>query len=123
MKSVFDLEFGSVVYVNFDPSIGHEYKSKRPAIVLQSRAQLRKSNLVTLVPLTSNLRNKTTDDITLSADKQNKLMLDSIAKVYCITSFDYSRIEKCIGKVDNKTKVKLKAYLRKHFDLQESTEV
>jgi mRNA-degrading endonuclease toxin of MazEF toxin-antitoxin module len=27
-----EISFGDVVWVEFDPSVGHEYQSKRPAI-------------------------------------------------------------------------------------------
>ena len=41
-----NLRFGDIVWTNFDPSIGYEFKGNRPAIVIQSSKQLRKSNLV-----------------------------------------------------------------------------
>jgi hypothetical protein len=44
-------------------------------------------------------------------------MSDSIAKVYCITSFDYSRFEKVIGKINEEVKTKIKDYFKKHFDI------
>ena len=68
-----DLEFGDIVWTEFDPSVGHEFQNKRPAIVIQSDEQLQKSNLVTVIPLTANTGNRTTDDILISADFQNKL--------------------------------------------------
>ncbi len=112
-----DLEFGDVVWTEFDPSVGHEFQNKRPAIVIQSSEQSRKSNLVTVVPLTSNTQNLTQDDILISADSENNLKADSVAKVYYVTSFDYSRFSKKIGKINTDTVSLIKAYLRKHFDL------
>lgn len=58
-----ELEYGDLVWAEFDPSIGHEYKNRRPAVVIQSDQQLRKSNLATIIPLTSNLNNNKGDDI------------------------------------------------------------
>lgn len=117
MSNRVELEFGDIVYASFSPSIGHEFRDKRPAIVIQSKTQLRKSNLVTLIPLTSNMRNAVADDILVSANKDNNLMTDSIAKVYYISSFDYARIDKRIGKLDAKLKKAIKSYLVKHFEL------
>lgn len=112
-----DLEFGDVVWVEFDPSVGHEFQNKRPAIVIQSSEQLRKSNLVTVIPLTSNTQNLTRDDILIPADSENNLKTDSVVKVYCVTSFDYSRFIKKIGKISADKALLIKSYLRKHFDL------
>ena len=94
-----DLEFGDVVWTDFDPSAGHEFQDKRPAIVIQSSEQLQKSNLVTVIPLTSNTQNLTQDDILISADSENHLRTDSVAKVYSLESFDYSRFSNKIGKI------------------------
>ena len=112
-----DLEFGDVVWVKFDPSIGHEFQCKRPAIVVQSNEQLTKSNLVTVIPLTSNTGNITPDDIVVAMDSDNNLRTDSIAKVYCITSFDYSRFDKKIGTINAVISTAIKLYLKKHFNL------
>jgi mRNA interferase MazF len=112
-----DLKCGDIVWTDFDPSVGHEYQDKRPAIVIQSNEQLNKSNLVTIVPLTSRSRNVVGDDILIPADRENKLRIDSVAKVYCITSFDYSRFLKIIGKINAKSVSAIKCYLRKHFEI------
>lgn len=112
-----DLEFGDIVWTEFDPSVGHEFQNKRPAIVIQSNEQLQASNLVTVIPLTSNTGNCTADDIIIPADFQNNLKVDSIAKVYCVTSFDYHRFDKKIGVVNASTTSLIKEYLKKHFGL------
>ena len=112
-----EIRFGDVVWVEFDPSVGHEYQSKRPAIVVQSDEQLKKTNLVTIIPLTSQKDNRMSDDILVEARKENNLMTDSVAKVYCVTSFDYARFEKVIGKINEEMKMKIKDYLRKHFGI------
>jgi hypothetical protein len=44
-------------------------------------------------------------------------MSDSLAKVYCVTSFDYTRFEKEIGKISEGVAIKIKDYLKKHFDI------
>lgn len=112
-----EISFGDVVWVEFDPSVGHEYQSKRPAIVVQADKQLKKTNLVTIIPLTSQQDNHAPDDILVKANRENNLMLDSLAKVYCIASFDYIRFDRIIGKINEEIAVKIKDYLRKHFDL------
>ena len=112
-----DLRLGDIVWTEFDPSVGHEYQDKRPAIVIQSNEQLNKSNLVTVIPLTSRSSNVAGDDILIPADQENKLRIDSVAKVYSITSFDYSRFSKIIGKINVKSINAIKHYLIKHFGI------
>jgi mRNA-degrading endonuclease toxin of MazEF toxin-antitoxin module len=112
-----EISCGDVVWVEFDPSVGHEYQNKRPAIVVQSDEQLTRTNLFTIIPLTSKKDNRMPDDILVEAGKENNLMSDSLAKVYCITSFDYARFEKVIGKINKEVVAQIKDYLRKHFDI------
>jgi len=111
------LEFGDIAWVNFDPSVGHEFQKKRPAIIIQSKEQLQKSNLVTIIPLTSNISNCEEDDILISVDGENHLKNDSVVKVYYITSFDSSRFIKKIGKINADKAFLIKLYLKKHFGL------
>jgi len=73
--------------------------------------------LITVLPLTSNLNSKLADDIVIKKTSQNRLMYDSVVKVYDIISFDYSRLVNRIGIIDTFTLDKIKEYLRKHFDL------
>jgi mRNA interferase MazF len=112
-----ELRSGDIVWTNFDPSVGHEYQDKRPAIVIQSDNQLQKTNVVTVAPLTSVMKNKLTDDLLIIANSTNGLKTDSIVKVYCLTSIDYSRFIKKIGVADNEILEQIKQYLKKHFDL------
>ena len=108
---------GDLFLVDFDPSAGHEYQGKRPALVIESDEQIKKSNLITIVPLTSNLENKIDDDILVEVDGDNRLQYDSIIKVYDIISFDYPRFINYIGKINQESTDKVKEYLKKHFGL------
>lgn len=108
---------GEIYWVDFDPSVGHEFKSRRPALVLQSDRRLQKLNLVTVVPFTSNLKNKVEGDMIVSRDNHNKLQSDSVLKMSCIMSLDYSRFIKRIGSVDEIIMEKVKESLKDHFDI------
>lgn len=44
---------GQIWLVNFDPSFGHEYKKVRPALIVQSDAYIKHSNLLTVIPISS----------------------------------------------------------------------
>ena len=115
MISKTNIKQGDLYLINFDPSIGHEYQGKRPALIIQANAQIRKSNLITVMPLTSNLRNYLSDDIVIKKNNANRLISDSVIKVYSIISFDYKRLVNKIGIVDDFNLDKVKNYLQKHF--------
>ena len=66
-----EIKYSDILWAEFSPSIGHEFQDKRPAIVIQTNNQIAKSNLVTLVPLTGNIKNKMADDITIEPDDEN----------------------------------------------------
>lgn len=111
------IEYGGIYWVVFDPSVGHEYKGKRPAVVVESSKQLRKTNLVSVMPLTSQVDKFHKDNILVTANKTNCLFVDSIVKVHNIQSFDLSRFVKKIGEMDSEVMSQIKGYLKLHFDL------
>jgi mRNA interferase MazF len=108
---------GEIWIVKFLNSVGHEYKKERPALIIESDSQIKKSSVFTIIPLTSNSNNKIRDDILVNRDDQNRLFCDSILKVHHIQSFDGSRFIKRIGVVKNDTIEEVKNYLKNHFEL------
>lgn len=117
MNNEVKLKQGDLCLFNFNPSTGHEFNGKRPAVVIQSDRQIKRSNLVTVIPLTSNLGNCVGDDIIIKRSDNNKLISDSVIKVYNIISFDYQRFINKIGRVDDNILLKIKDYLKKHFGI------
>ena len=109
---------GDIFLVNFgDISVGHEIQRLRPAIVVQSDEQLQKSNLVTIIPLSSKIQDKMTDEIIVKSDSGNLLRVDSVIKVFDIITRDPERFLHKIGEVDAETMQKVKEYLKKHFGI------
>lgn len=106
---------GNIWLVDFDPSAGKEYQKIRPALVLQSDKI--NSALMTIMPFSSNLKNKQNCDILVKKDKNNRLFSDSILKVSQISSFDKKRFIHFVGQVSEEIISDLKIYLKKHFDL------
>ncbi len=106
-----------IYLVNFDPSIGHEYQKHRPAVIVQSDLQLKKSNLITVIPLTSRINKKHSDDILVPKNERNQLYADSLIKVHSITSFDHRRFLKRIGSMDQEAMDQITQYLRIHFGI------
>ena len=109
---------GDIFLVNFgEGSVGHEYKKRRPAVVIQSNLQIKNSNLLTVLPLSSSMGNMLADDIIVEKDEVNLLMSRSLIKVHHIMSFDYRRIFYKIGEVDTDVLRKIRQYLSAHFDI------
>jgi mRNA interferase MazF len=52
-KTLYIPSRGDIVYINFDPTKGHEQKGYRPAFVISPYAYNEKSSLVLLMPITS----------------------------------------------------------------------
>ena len=88
---------GQLWLVNFDPSVGHEYRKIRPALVIQQNRYIPLSNLLTVIPLSSQTAKSVALDLLIPKDAQNRLLKDSLVKTYQISSFDKSRFIKYIG--------------------------
>ena len=98
---------GQIWLVNFDPSFGHEYKKVRPALIVQNNKYIESTNLLTVIPISSQMVKQTVLDFLLKKDSRNRLMTDSLLKTKQISSFDKRRFIKLIGTVDEETMKKL----------------
>lgn len=104
---------GEIYLVNFEPSVGHEYRKVRPALVIQSDDV--SSSLITVMPISSKISSWQEPDVFISKDTKNRLMCDSVIRVRQISSFDTGRFIKRIGEVNSPVLRKVRGYLRKHF--------
>jgi mRNA interferase MazF len=91
---------GQIWLVNFDPSFGHEYKKVRPALIIQNDKYIESGELLTVIPISSQISKQTELDILLIKDSQNRLMIDSLLKIKQISSFDKRRFIKLVGIVN-----------------------
>lgn len=108
---------GEIWFVSFIESIGHEFRKERPALIVQADDKLRITDVVTVMPLTSNIKNKHNDDIIIKKTNENGLYYDSVLKVYHLRSFDRSRFIKKIGIIDDNVIETVKQYLKEHFEI------
>ena len=111
------MEYGEIWSVVFGDKIGHEYTKDRPVLIIESNRQMNITNVITLVPLTSQVKNKHSDDILIKKDNENNLYYDCLIKVHHIQSFDKSRFIKRIDKADKQVLNRVKEYLKIHFDI------
>lgn len=109
--------FGEIYFVNFNPSVGHEYQGERPAIVVQEENISKISQVVTIMPITSQLKQLRPWDILIQKDDLNYLGFDSVIKVQHIYSYDKSRFLFKIGRAGSPTIRSVRGYLRRHFGL------
>ncbi|MBT5016286.1 type II toxin-antitoxin system PemK/MazF family toxin [Candidatus Peregrinibacteria bacterium] len=110
-------QLGEIYWVNFEPSIGREYKKVRPALVLQDEKISKKSPYVTVVPISGQIEKWRPPDVFIAKDHKNKLFENSIVKIQQISSFDKSRILGKIGEANSPTLRQVRGYLRRHFKL------
>lgn len=109
---------GDIWWVEFSPGVGVEMKGIRPALIIQSDHQLHISNLITVMPLTSNIKNRIDGDIVAKKDSHNHLHSDSVIKVRAILSFDHGRFRKKIGVMGGEVVEEVKGYLKGHFGIR-----
>ena len=98
-----EIKRGQIRLVDFDPSYGHEYQKVRHAVLIQQDYYFDYSNLLTVLPISSQVGNFTKLDIRLKKDSQNRLLKDSVIKTKQISSFDKRRFIKLIGIVNKPT--------------------
>lgn len=109
--------FGDIYLVDFDPSVGHEYKKKRPALIIQEEEITKTSPCISVVPLTSKFKHMGVHDVFIPKDAKNQLIDDSIIRVQYIKSFDKKRFLHFIGRTNSPVLRQVRGYLRRHFGL------
>ena len=91
------MKHGEVWLVDFYPSFGHEYQKVRPALIIESDAYISLGNLVTVIPVSSQIHKSAVLDVGIPKNTSNRLMSDSLIKTRQISSFDRRRFVKRIG--------------------------
>ena len=109
--------FGDIYFVDFEPSVGHEYKGKRPAFIAQEEEISKTSPVVTVIPMTSQLKQLHSPDVLIQPDQKNRLNEDSVIKVRHIYTFDKSRFLFRIGRAGSPVIRQVRGYLRRHFGM------
>ncbi len=87
---------GEIWLVALDPALGKEIKKTRPAIVISNNKNNEFAGTITVIPVTSNIKNIYPFDLLLNKDESG-LLKDSKAKCNQIRTIDKSRLIKQIG--------------------------
>jgi len=108
---------GEIYLVNFDPTIGHEAKKKRPALIISNNIHNQYSPLVTVAPLSSNINKVYPFEVYVSK-KSTGLNENSKIMIIQLRSVDQKRLINKIGNIeDNKIINQINKVISEHFAL------
>lgn len=107
---------GDIVLVNFDPTVGHEIKKRRPALVISNNIANERSNLITVLPMTSKkldriFRTEVLVEKTSGLTKPSKILASQIRTI------DKARISKVMGRLSPKLMAAVDEIIIIHLDL------
>lgn len=89
-----------IVLVSLDPTIGHEQKGIRPAVIISAQG-FHNSGMCLMCPLTQKIKDFF-GDVILKPNKNNGLEKNSEILIGQIRSVDQKRIIRTIGKISQK---------------------
>ena len=95
-----EIKRGEIWLVNLDPTIGHEIKKSRPAVIIQNDLGNKYSPITIIAPITSQNLEKIYPIEVLLAEGNSGLKKDSKVLLNQIRAVDKRRIIKKLGKVD-----------------------
>jgi mRNA interferase MazF len=108
---------GEIHLVNFEPTIRHEVKKKRPALILSNNIHNQYSPLVTVAPLSSNT-NKIYPFEVYVPKKSTGLNENSKIMIIHLRSIDNKRLINKIGNIgDKEITNKINKIISEHFSL------
>lgn len=116
MVRAMNIERGDILLVTFDPTVGAEIKKTRPGIVVTNNVANVYSQVLMIVPLTSQRLEKVFPHEVLIS-KSKGLAKDSKANVAQMRAVDRSRIHAKMGQVSKDTLKKLDVAMKLHLGL------
>jgi mRNA interferase MazF len=114
---------GEIYLVNFDPTIGHETKKARPALIITNDINNEYSPVVTVIPLSGNVKRVYPFEVFLPSgsglEKDSKIMVNQIRTV------DKKRIGKKLSTVSVSREIikEVETAMKLHFDMEETGEI
>ena len=102
-----DIRRGDVWLVALDPTMGHEIKKSRPAVIIQNNVGNKYSPITIIAPVTSQGREKVYPIEVLLTKKNSRLAQESKVLLNQIRAVDKRRLIRKVGKLDVETVVKV----------------
>ena len=88
------LEQGSVIWVNFNPTIGSEQQGKRPAVIISNNFVIQKTNIIFVAPITSKQGNSALNVALDERTKTKGAVLCAHTRALDLSKRPYNIIEK-----------------------------
>ncbi|WP_203643328.1 type II toxin-antitoxin system PemK/MazF family toxin [Levilactobacillus andaensis] len=108
-----------IVYVTFDPSVGHEIQKRRPALVMSRNEYNLSTNFIIVCPITSTPHHRPFLIPLVEPVQKNILRHGSqvnTAQVYSLDSHSVSREIKKIGHLNQREFLKIAQYFSLNFN-------
>ena len=102
-----EVKRGDIWLINLDPTIGHEIKKSRPAVIIQNDIGNKYSPITIIAPLTSQNIDKVYPIEVLIKSGLSKLNKDSKVLLNQIRVVDKKRLIKRLANLDNETMIKI----------------
>ena len=102
-----EIKRGDIWLVNLDPTIGHEIKKSRPAVIIQNDIGNKYSPITIIAPVTSQNTEKVYPIEVLLLKRNSGLEKNSKILLNQIRSIDKRRLVKKLGRVDKETMVEI----------------
>lgn len=100
-----------VYLVNLDPTVGHEIKKTRPAVVISPNEMNHNLRTLIIAPMTSKGRDYPTRIPIIFADRAGEIVLDQIRTI------DQKRLVKLLGKLAQSYQKRISRILVEMFEL------
>ena len=108
---------GEIYLVNFDPTIGHGIKKKRPALIISNNIHNQYSPMVTVAPLSSNVEKIYSFEVHILKEMAG-LNNNSKIMITQLRSIDKRRLLNRIGTIENKEILnQVNRIIKEHFGL------
>ena len=108
---------GDIFIAQLDPTVGKEIQKTRPVIIVSNDVNNTHSDLVTVVPITSQQLAKVYPFEVLLPQNTGGLLKPSKAKANQIRTIDKTRLTKKVGRLNANTIIEINRAVRVHLDL------
>lgn len=98
---------GDIYLINFDPTIGHEIKKTRPALIIQNDVANKYSPITIVAAITSKVGSSPYPTEVYMEPKESGLPLTSTVLLNQIRSVDHRRLIKRIGRITTGTMMRV----------------
>ena len=102
-----EIRRGEIWIVNLDPTVGHEIKKSRPAVIIQNDMGNKYSSVTIVAPMTSQHTEKVYPVEVLLTKENSGISITSKALLNQIRAVDKRRLVKKVTKVDEETLQKI----------------